>query len=278
MDAVNEVVNSNLTGIGLGERKNQGKLRYDLVPSFAQEKYVEVLTKGSLKYAPRNWEKGMKWSAVLASLKRHVAEFEKGEDIDVETACYHTAQIMCNAAFLTEYYKIFPQGDDRAHKYLSSKRIGLDVDEVLAGFVGGYIRYFQITETPEFWNFDSKIMQRLLDLPEHFWADLTPLVDPSELTFEPTCYITNRPVESRVTTKWLADHRFPAVPVFTVASADEKIEIARDCKLDIFVDDRYETFVKMNSAGICCFLMDAAHNRRYNVGHKRITSLRQLTT
>lgn len=291
MDAINEVktktaldcINEHyqksiLTGRGEGQRKNAGKLRYDLTPAFAQQEYVRVLTAGSIKYEDNNWKRGMTWSSVMASMKRHIAAFESGEDIDEETQCYHTAQIMCNAAFLTEFYKIFPSGDDRQHRYLTSKRIGLDIDEVLADFVGGYMKYFYITEIPEFWNFDSKIVQRLIDLPEYFWAELMPKVNPSEWTFEPTCYITNRPIASAVTSKWLADHRFPAVPVFTTKSADEKIEIARDCKLDIFVDDRYETFVKMNSAGICCYLMDAAHNRRYNVGHKRITHLRQLTS
>lgn len=281
MDAVNEVKKSDeavLTGRGTGHRKNTGKLRYDLAPAFAQQEYVRVLTAGSLKYEDNNWKRGMTWSSVMASMKRHIAAFESGEDIDEETQCYHTAQIMCNAAFLTEFYKIFAAGDDRQHRYLTAKRIGLDLDEVLAGFVGAYIKLFGISATPEFWNFDPKITQRLLDLPTDFWLGLKPLIDPSELTFEPTCYITNRPVDSSVSSKWLADHRFPAVPVFTAKSADEKIEIARDCKLDIFVDDRYETFVKMNSAGICCYLMDAAHNRRYNVGHKRITHLRQLTS
>ena len=52
-----------------GLRFNTGKSRHDLVPQFAQEQYALVLTKGSEKYAERNWELGMKWSKVLASLK-----------------------------------------------------------------------------------------------------------------------------------------------------------------------------------------------------------------
>ncbi len=58
---------------GEGLRFNEGKLRYDLVEPFAHEKMVEVLTLGATKYAERNWEKGMKWSIVIASLKRHLA-------------------------------------------------------------------------------------------------------------------------------------------------------------------------------------------------------------
>lgn len=52
-----------------GLRYNQGKARHDLVPSFAQEQYALVLTKGSEKYEERNWERGMKWIDILSRLK-----------------------------------------------------------------------------------------------------------------------------------------------------------------------------------------------------------------
>ena len=58
-----------------GLRFNQGKTRHDLVPVFAQEQYARVLTKGSEKYAERNWEFGMKWSKVIASMKRHIHRY-----------------------------------------------------------------------------------------------------------------------------------------------------------------------------------------------------------
>ncbi len=41
-------------------------------------------------------------------------------------------------------------------------------------------------------------------------------------------------------------------------------------------DDKYETFVEMNKAGILCFLYDAPHNQRYDVGFKRIKNLSEL--
>lgn len=280
MALIDEVVikSDHLTGRGSGQRKNNNKLRYDLAPAFAQQEYVRVLTEGSKKYADRNWENGMTWSSVIASLERHLAAFKRGEDFDPETGCYHTAQIMTNSAFITQFYKIFPEGDDRAHNYFNRKRIGLDVDEVIADFVSAYMHTYGINVRPEFWNFDPKLGVRLTEeLPVSWWAGLRPLIRPEELTFEPTCYITSRPVDSMVTVKWLADHKFPCVPVFTVKSPEEKVEIAKDARLDIFVDDRYETFVDMNKAGICCFLFDAAHNRRYNVGYKRIKSLHELT-
>ena len=144
-----------------GLRFNAGKTRYDLVPAFAQEQYAKVLTKGAEKYAERNWENGMKWSKVTASLKRHLAAYEAGEDYDKETGLLHAAHIMCNAAFLTEYYKIYPQGDDRPHNYLRRAKIGLDIDEVLADWVGHWTKHHGL-EVPETWNFDRNIKEKFI--------------------------------------------------------------------------------------------------------------------
>lgn len=96
-----------------GLRANSGKLRFDLLHPFAQQELVKVLTFGALKYEDRNWEKGMSWSSVIASLKRHLNAIEMGEDIDPESGELHAAHVACNAHFLTAYYKIYPQGDDR---------------------------------------------------------------------------------------------------------------------------------------------------------------------
>lgn len=57
---------------GSGKRYNQGKTRYDLIPAFANEQYAKVLTVGADKYGEWNWDKGMKWTTIMASLKRHL--------------------------------------------------------------------------------------------------------------------------------------------------------------------------------------------------------------
>lgn len=94
-------------------RYNEGKTRYDLVPTFAHEQLAKTLTVGADKYGDVNWRKGLSWSSMLGSLERHLVAIKKGEDYDPETGLLHSAHLMCNAAFLTEYYKIYPQGDDR---------------------------------------------------------------------------------------------------------------------------------------------------------------------
>ena len=261
---------------GQGLRFNEGKTRHDLVPAFAQEQYAKVLTKGAEKYAQRNWEKGMPWSKVTASLKRHVLAFERGEDYDPETGLLHMAHVMCNAAFLTEYYRIYPQGDDRPHAYLDAPRIGLDIDEVIADFVGAMIERFpEIGDRSEYWNCPrlSKYFGEIAGDWE-FFLNIKPRVD--TLPFEPAAYITSRTIESGITQKWLDAHGFPKAKLITVGHNKSKVEAAKEANIDIFVDDRFENFTELSKAGICCFLMDAPHNQRYDVGFKRITDLKQL--
>lgn len=260
-----------------GLRYNKGKIRFDLAPTYAQEQYAKVLTMGAEKYEPHNWERGMAWSKVIASLKRHIAYFESGEDFDKESGLLHMAHAMCNCAFLLEYYKIFPQGDDRQHRYLKRPKIGLDVDEVIADWVGHWTKYHgQVT--PEFWNFDKDIGAKFDALKDdkEFWLSIPSKIDPKELPFEPHCYITSRTVPTEWTEEWIQNNGFPTMPVYTVGRNNSKVEVAKQSGIDIFVDDRYDNFVELNRAGICCFLLDAPHNQRYDVGFKRIQSLREL--
>ncbi len=262
---------------GKGLRFNEGKLRYDLTHPVAQEGLVKVLTKGAEKYAPRNWEKGMAWSKVLASMKRHIAAFEKGEDFDPETGELHIDHVQCNAHFLSAYYKIFPMGDDRNHGYLNRFKIGLDIDEVIADWVGHWTRYHGQT-VPEFWNFDENIGEKFEALKDNkeFWLSIPPKMNPGDLPFEPHCYITSRSIPVEWTKEWIAQKGFPTMPVYSVGIGESKVEVAKKSGIDIFVDDRFENFEELNRAGICTYLFDAPHNRRYDVGYKRIYSLHQL--
>lgn len=100
-------------------RHNQGKLRYDLVSPWAHEGMVSVMTKvvERGKYEPRNWEKGLPFTNILASLKRHIAAIEKGEDIDLEDGELHADHAACNIHFLSHYMRWNRDMDDRP-KYI----------------------------------------------------------------------------------------------------------------------------------------------------------------
>ncbi len=267
---------------GEGLRFNEGKLRYDLIHPVSERGLVSVLTKGSIKYSERNWEKGMAWTKVIASLKRHLALIEAGEDYDLETGELHADHIQCNAHFLSAYYKIYPQGDDRSHRYLSGAKYGLDVDEVLCDFITGWHKKWGANPSPQWWNYHRGMSGYFEQMKndgslDEFYLSLLPKIKPSEIPFEPTCYVTSRPVDTSVTERWLEAHGFPAVKVYTVPVGASKVDIIKPAGVTIFVDDRYDNFVELNKAGICCFLIDAPHNSRYNVGFKRIKSLAELT-
>ena len=264
-----------------GLRFNEGKLRFDLIHPVAQTGLAKVLTVGAKKYAPRNWEKGMSWTTVVASAERHLNAFKRGEDYDEETGLLHIDHLQCNAHFLSTYYRTKPQFDDRQHSYLQERRIGLDIDEVIAKWTEGWMRFWNITNVPTTWFFDGKIHEkfeamRKARLLDSFYLNLEPAIKPIEIPFEPYCYITSRPVSTAITQKWLEKHGFPIRPVFTVPTNTSKVDVVKVSGCDIFVDDRFENFVELNKAGICTFLYDAPHNRRYDVGYKRISHLSEL--
>lgn len=263
-----------------GLRYNQGKRRLDLVPTSFVDGVADVLGFGAQKYSDNNWRKGMKWSSVVASLKRHLAAFEKGEDYDPESGLLHIDHVGCNLAFLKEYYKIAPQFDDRLHGYLNRPKIGLDIDEVICDWVGAWIKEFDL-HVPTSWFFDYQIVDRFKQLEKEgrlddFYLNLQPKIKAEDIPFEPHCYVTSRPVSTEVTMKWLEKNKFQTRPVITVPIGTSKVEKIKEAGVDIFVDDRYENFVELNNAGICTYLFDAPHNQRYDVGYKRIKSLKEL--
>jgi len=116
----------------------------------------------------------------------------------------------------------------------------------------------------------------LLKDDKEFWVSIPVKTNPADIHFEPHCYITSRSIPKQWTEEWLDKNGFPTMPVHSVGLGESKIEVAKKSGIDIFVDDRYENFVELNNAGICTYLFDAPHNRRYNVGYKRIFSLNEL--
>jgi 5'(3')-deoxyribonucleotidase len=269
--------------LGTANRFNEGKLRYDLEDPHARELLVEVLTHGANKYGDRNFEKGMKWTNVLASAQRHLAEVSKGNDYDDGeggTGLLHAAHLAANAHILLSYYLKYPQGDDRINYAVPKPRISLDIDMVLADWVGGYKKYYKIDDEKNFesWYLHFNILEQCkTDLKkDKFYSELEPLILPADLPFEPACYITARNIDKSVTEDWLYKHGFPCVPVCMVGLEESKVEIANKMKIDIHVDDVYKNFYEMNKAGIFTYLFDAAHNRRFDVGHKRLYNLKQL--
>jgi hypothetical protein len=270
------------TGIGSGMRYNQGKLRYDLVEPHAFRDFVEVLTDGAVKYEPRNWQRGLSWTSVLASLKRHIAAIELGEDYDPESGRLHIAHAACNVHFLNAFYYTFPQGDDRPKKFLKIPKIGLDVDGILADWTGAWHKiYPEMSATPNSWYFDRNVGKRFEEMRNvgtlnDFYLNIEPLLKPEDLPFEPNCYITSRPVSKEITEQWLDKKGFPGRKVFSLDLRQSKVDVAKEAGIEIFIDDCYENFVEMNNAGIFTYLYTTPWNIRYNVGHMRLNLLKDI--
>lgn len=86
-----------------GTKFDGDKMRLDLIPVEAREGLGRVLTFGAKKYDSHNWRKGIKYSRVISALHRHMAAFEKGEDLDPESGFSHIDHVLCNAAFLATF-------------------------------------------------------------------------------------------------------------------------------------------------------------------------------
>lgn len=271
-----------ITGKGAGLRFNKGKLRYDLVHPKAHEDMVDVLTMGAEKYFDRNWENGLSWCSVLASMKRHIAAIERGEDYDPESGRLHIAHVACNAHFLNSFYYTFPQGDDRPKRFLKIPKIGLDIDGILADFTGAWNElYPEILVEPNSWYLDRKIGERFNIMKrdgvlDDFYLNIKPLIKPEELPFEPCCYITSRPVTKEITEQWLDKHHFPTRKVYSIGLRESKVEVAKEVGVEIFIDDSYDNFVDLNNNGIFTYLFSASWNSRYDVGHMRLNSLKDI--
>lgn len=270
------------TGKGNGLRFNQGKLRYDLVEPRAHEDMVDVLTLGAEKYFDRNWENGLSWTSVLASMKRHIAAIERGEDYDPESGRLHIAHAACNVHFLNSFYYTFPQGDDRPKNFLKIPNIGLDVDGVLADFTKAWNKlYPEISATPSSWYLDRKIGERFDKMREDgtlddFYLGIPALVKPEDLPFEPHCYITSRPVSKEITEQWIDANNFPRRKVISLDIRASKVEAAKEAGVEIFIDDSYDNFVELNKKGVFTYLFTTPWNSRYDVGHMRLNSLKDI--
>ena len=254
-----------------GLRFNDGKLRYDLLEPYAVEQLAKIFTMGAKKYAPNNWLKGMPWMDVIASLERHLAEFKKGVDFDEESKLLHMAHVAWNAMAIVSYYKHRPEFDNRRLPYLNRPKIGLDIDDVCADFLGGYCEKFGVEECKH-WYSHYKTGEHLNEAiqDDKFYMSLKPKFKGEDIPFEPHCYITSRSIPVEWTERWLQDNGFPTKKVYTIPFGTSKVEIAKQSGIDIMLDDRFENFIELNNAGICTFLVTAPHNYKYNVGYKRV--------
>ena len=87
------------------QSQTEGKGRYDLLPPTAIRRIAEIFRKGAIKYADRNWEKGLPLSRFLDSAKRHLDQYQEGmQDED------HLAQAAWNLLALLHTEEMIKRG------------------------------------------------------------------------------------------------------------------------------------------------------------------------
>ena len=246
------------------------KIRYDLIPQYGIEEVNKILTNKLSKYKENEWKKGLKWTEVLSSLKKHLTYFEQGKDF-TEEGLLNIAEVASNALILSEFYHIFPQGDDRIIAPVNKPIIGCDLDNVIFDFNTAYTNKFNVKMNP-YWSCNYKMSDHLKELEKDkdFWINLPVLHKPS---FEIDYYITARNIPVEWIEESLYKNNLPCAPVLTVGWNESKINLLKMHNIDIMIDDSYKNYKEINDAGIFCYLMDSPTNQYYNVGHRRIYDL-----
>lgn len=103
----------------IGDRKNEGKLRWRNFPLFLIEPLIEVAAEGEKKYSTYNFLKGQYVNNCLDSMKRHLMKFESPYHSDYDTEddpnskTLHPAKIAWNALVICFIIKYMPHLDDR---------------------------------------------------------------------------------------------------------------------------------------------------------------------
>ena len=91
-----------------GRKFDGEKLEYGLLPPYALEETVKVLTFGAQKYERDNWIKVPDSKRrYFDALQRHVWAYKQGEKIDPESNLHHLAHAMCCLMFLYEHDTIY---------------------------------------------------------------------------------------------------------------------------------------------------------------------------
>ncbi len=166
---------------------------------------------------------------------------------------------------------------------MNKLKYGLDVDNVLVGFVQGFFDYLdepyrEVTEWDDPFIRDNF---HLIANDEKFWLTLPVLSHPKDVRFDIECYITARTIPSEITAEWLYTKGFPIAPVITVGALkcgthNSKIDAVTDMKLDVFIDDFDKHWQEINDNTNClALLFDQPHNQHIFTS-TRITNLNQV--
>ena len=250
-----------------------GQIRFDLVPQRGLNEVNKILTSKLENHEINEWRRGLKWSDAISILKKHLSEFELGNDYD-RNGLLHIASVASQALLLAEMYSCYPQGDDRVIGAVDHPIIGLDLDDTVFQFLESYQKRFGV-ELADYWSADYNMGKNLEELKKDkdFWVNMpVKNIPPVEVDY----YVTARSIPIEWTMEAIQKNNLPKAKVITLPWNTSKIKTLKELGITIFVDDTYQTFKECLNAGIFCYLVDAPHNKHYNVGHHRIMDLEPL--
>lgn len=102
---------------GMVRDTQDGKPRYDLIPTEGLHRLADLYARGAEKYDDNNWQKGQPYSRVYASLFRHLIAWREGERTED-----HLAAVAWNAFALMWYEANKPELDDLFGEKNETKR------------------------------------------------------------------------------------------------------------------------------------------------------------
>jgi hypothetical protein len=111
-------------GGGVREPKPE---RFDLMSIVALYSEARQYSNGAVKYAPRNWQKGLKFTTCVNAIMRHTLKYILFGCSDED----HLSAIRWNAAALKEYEVTHPELNDLAWGNNSDNALPADVREKL---------------------------------------------------------------------------------------------------------------------------------------------------
>lgn len=250
-----------------------GQINYSLIPPIGEREVHKILTTKLLDHRLNAWRNNTKWSDIISNLKYHLSQFESGIDYD-QNNLLHVAHVAADALLLSEMYTCYPQGDDRVLGTIDQPVIGLDLDDTVFKFLESYQERFGV-ELADYWSADYNMGKNLEALKEDkdFWINMpVKNIPPIEVDY----YVTARSIPIEWTMEAIQKNNLPKAKVITLPWNTSKIKTLKELGITVFVDDKYQTFKECLNAGIFCYLVDAPHNKHYNVGHHRIMDLEPL--
>ena len=146
-------------------------------------------------------------------------------------------------------------------------RIFLDIDDVIFKWQEAYAKRFN-TKVPKSWGNSNLMKRRLMQLTKEkdYWLNLPVKNIPN---FTPNGFVSARGIPKSWTKESLKINNVPGRSnVHQVNWGESKLELLKNLKCDIFIDDKVSTFRELNKNGIFCLLMDAPHNQNVKTKYR----------